>query len=153
MALISKKISNHSSGLERELKVIGFTVNDFFKEVKFTYKITHSINGNPIEFKIPNKTWKIDNKYDAIVRDEEFKPIINKDYKPEYEVIETKWGENGEEKIYGDKIINEDDKFLHKPAYDYFKEITFDNEQPISIHMLLDYYIQDNDDKGFFNFY
>ena len=162
MALIEQTISNHSSGLQRVLYVTGFTVNDVYKEVKFDYKIKHSLNDVEIDFKVPNKTWKISNSYNAVVRDENYEPVVNENYEPQYEIIgyeevnvdEQDW-ENPKdpEPIYGDKVINEEEKYVTMPAYDYFKGLTFTNENPVSIHQLLSYYIQDNDTKGFFNFY
>lgn len=164
MTLISKQISNHpATGLERTVEIAGFTANDDSKCVDFYYRIEHSLGGVDIPVAVPAKEWRVDNSYLAVVRDEQFNPVPNPDFIPEYEIIgyteePEDWDEeeNGEfipQPIYGDKIVNEDDKWLRMPAFDYFKKLTFDNPNPVSIPLLLNFYIDDNDGKGFFDFY
>lgn len=164
MALIEKTISNHpATGLERKVIIVGDKVNDDIKEYQLYYRIEHYLNGHPIPVAVPNKDWTVDNSYRAIVRDAEFNPIPNPDYIPEYEIIgyteqPEDWdveeqGEFEPEPIYGVNIINEEEVNILMPAYDYFKSITYASETPVSIPVLLEYYIADNDSKGFFNFY
>lgn len=164
MALIEKQISNHpTTGLERKVEVAGFLANDDTKEVSFFYRIKHELNGNHIPVEVPQKDWKVDNSYKATVRDENFDPIPNPDYVPEYEVIgyteqPEEWDEEVDgvfepEPIHGVNVINEEEQYMRMPAYDYFKMLTFDNTEPVSISLLLNYYIQDNDANGFFDFY
>lgn len=164
MALITKTISNHpATDLTRVIEVAGFLANDDAKEVTFYYRIQHFLNEVAVPIQVPRKEWKIDNNYKATVRDENFEPIPNPDYTPEYEIIGyTEQPENWDEEtdgifepqpIYGDTIVNEEEANMLMPAYDYFKQLTFDSEAPVSIQLLLKYYIGDNDTKGFFDFY
>lgn len=160
MALIEKQISNHTSGLVRIVEVVGFTADDRRKEVIFNYKIKHFVNGGAeIPLSAPKKDWRVTNNYNATIRDENYEPIPNEDYEPEYEILSYKhMSENGDvifppEPVYGENIINSEEVNLTMPAYDYFKSLTFDSESPVSIKTLLAYYIDDNDNKGFFNFY
>lgn len=164
MALIEKTISNHpGTGLQREIEIAGFLVNDDTKEVSFYYRIKHFFNEAPIPVSVPSKDWKVDNSYKATVRDANFQPVPNPDYVPEYEVIgyterpvdwnDEEYGVFEPQPMYGDAVINADEVNMQMPAYDYFKSLTFDNPNPVSIPLLLDWYIQDNDAKGFFDFY
>lgn len=163
MALIQKQISSHHTGLERTVEIAGFTANDDAKCVDFYYRIKHSLGGVDIPVAVPAKEWRVDNSYKATVRDENFNPIPNPDFVPEYEIIgyteqPEEWDEEVDgvfepEPIYGVNIINEEEQYMRMPAYDYFKMLTFDNPNPVSISLLLNYYIQENDDKGFFDFY
>jgi hypothetical protein len=164
MALIEKQISNHPVlDLVRVLEVPSFLPNDDNKTLEFFYRIKHFKDGLPVDIKIPKKRWAVDNSYKAIIRDENFDPIPNPDYVPEYEVIgyteqPEEWDEIEDgvfepQPIYGVNIINEEEQYMRMPAYDYFKSLTFDNPNPISIPFLLEWYIQDNDNNGFYNFY
>lgn len=134
MALVEKQISNHPIlGLKRKVQVIGFNVDDDSKTVSFYHRIKHySKEDDEVNILIPNKTWQVDNTYLATVRDEQFQPVSNPNY---------------------DEEIEGSEPYQMMPAYDYFKQLTFDNPQPVSISFLLNYYIQDNDSKGFFDFY
>lgn len=164
MALIEKQISNHpATGLVRTVEVAGFMTNDDLKEVNFFFRIRHSLGGVDVPVAVPRKNWKVDNGYRAIMRDGNFEPIPNPGYVPEYAVIghtepPIDWDEETDgqfipQPIYGETIINEIEQWMLMPAYDYFKLITFDSEDPVRIQTLLLYYIDDNDAKDFFNFY
>lgn len=163
MALIEKQISNHRTELERTVEIAGFTANDDAKYVDFYYRIKHSLGDVDIPVAVPVKEWRVDNSYKATVKDANFQPIPNPNYAPEYEVVgytaqPEEWNEELDgayepQPIYGDTIINSEEINMLMPAYDYFKMLTFDNPEPVSISLLLNYYIQDNDANGFFDFY
>lgn len=178
MALITKKISNHpDTGFEREIQVYGFRVVDSTSGVEakdlplgvrlprcgvaFDYKINYYSDGVSIPLNIPIRPWRVDNSYVATVRDQDYQPIPNDKYVPKYNIVgETEQPEDWDEAvqgvfepqpIYGDVIINEDEQYRTMPAYDYFKKLTFENAKPVSIKTLLEYYIDDNDSKNFFD--
>lgn len=127
MALIKKKISKHPQlKCDRELVVTGFRVIDndilYGNQVIFEYHINYSVDGEKIDLQIPIKPWTINNLYEAVVRDKNFNEVRD----ARGDVVKMK-------------------------AYDYFKKLTFDNDDVISIKKLLEYYIVDNDSKKFFD--
>ena len=56
--------------------------------------------------------------------------------------------ENGEfipEPIYGDVIINEAEQYVQEWAFDYFRQLTFDNPNPVRIEDLMEAYVLRDD--------
>ncbi len=139
MALIKQPISNHNlfSDVQRFVEIQRFTVSDIDKTIVIRAIISYMKNGIDVSasFQQEVPSWVIGNHYRIIARDENLQPIPN----PEYKEIK----EDG-------IIVNESEKFLQIPAYDYFKDVVFEKGLPLK--QAFQSYIVLDDQKGRFNF-
>lgn len=132
--LISKQISNHPnlSEVKRFVNVYGVNVRSDLQRLVIDYNITYFKEDKDItnQFNPNPPSWIVTNSYKVKVLDENGEYIPNPDYVPEYE---------------DDKIINSDDEYIREWAFDYFMQITFESETPVSIKDLLETYITIDD--------
>lgn len=140
MALIKQQISNHNlfTDVERFVEIETFTVNDIEKFVVIKANISYIKNGIDVSASFQREVpkWVVSNKYRIIARDEKLQPIPN----PKYEEIKDETG----------KVLNEWDKFLRIPAFDYFKDVVFERGMPLK--QAFQSYILLDDSNGSFNF-
>ncbi|WP_372472656.1 hypothetical protein AB4865_07485 [Capnocytophaga sp. ARDL2] len=181
MALITKEISNHKklTNLQRKVSVVGFLADDNSKTVNFFYIIQHHVDDEEVQMLVPVKEWVVSNQYKVRIRDENNQPIPNPNYVPldadvnntgqwqddtmgdeentpnsdNTEILDGHQWDHGTQGQWDVRTPEQRDEFLMMPAYDYFKQLTFENEHPVSIKQLLDRYISQNDEEGFFDFY
>jgi hypothetical protein len=140
MTLIIQKISNHPNlkEIERTINIVGINMNSDAATFDIYYRIVYAMNGqdmsNMFNVQVPN--WHIDNTQRMMVRDENFKPIPNPDF------VEQK-NEEG-------NVINEIERYVTMPAFDYVKMLIMDMD--ISIKTIISAYLTEEDKDGRFNF-
>lgn len=152
-----QKISNHPifPDVERYVQITEFFPSAIRKRIEFFYKVEYWKDGEDVTHNFNQNVpkWIVDNSYKVVKLDENGDTIPNPDYIPKYEQIgETEkpedWDEEIEfvpEPIYGSEIINEDEQNLQEWAYDYFRQLTFDNPTPVRIEDLMEAYVQRDD--------
>lgn len=80
--------------------------------------------------------WHVDNSIMMIVRDENFKPILNRNF------IEEKDGDG--------TILNDSERYFTMPAFDYLIKLIL--KTPVKLEDILKGYIISEDEDGRFNF-
>ncbi len=102
------------------------------------YRISYSKDGQDVShlFNPQVPDWYIDNSQLMRCRDENFAPIPNPDFKEQKD-------ENG-------IIINEFERFVTMPAFDYIKMLMLDMNMPMKA--IISAYIAEEDKDGRFNF-
>lgn len=160
---VKQQISNHPilTDVERFVYILRFEAAADAEFLKLIYRIEYIkveiINEEEVRTDITSQfnqnlpAWIVTNAYKVDILDELGQPIPNPNYEPEYEYLgETEkpaeWddeldGEFIPEPIYGENIINEDEQYLQEWAFDYFKQIVFDNPDPVAIKPLMQQYI------------
>ncbi|MBB4117854.1 hypothetical protein GGR32_000126 [Mesonia hippocampi] len=137
--IISKKISNHKvfTDVERTLHLAGLNVNSDASYIDFFYRLQYLKNGVDVSGNFSKKVpdWRIDNSYHVAVRDENLQPVLNPDF-----VEETDSEGN---------VINEYERYLTMPAYEYFYSLVL--EQNLSLTAAFENYIALDDANGRFD--
>lgn len=149
--LFKINISDHPflDNVKRRVVIESFLpkINTVEKKLEFFYQLEH-FKVVEDEEKIVNisfnKPWVIDNSYLAEIRGPEtFERYENDDFIPQYAEDDL------EERV----ILNESERYMKAPAFDYFTALTFFNPEPVSIYGLLEFYVLDNDSKRFYDSY
>lgn len=107
------------------------TLNLYFR---ITYNKDEQDLSHLLNDQVPD--WSIDNSRRMMLRDENFKPISNPDFKEQKD-------ENGD-------IVNEIERYLTMPSFDYIKMMILDKNVPLKV--LIQAYIAEEDRDGRFNF-
>lgn len=121
--------------VNREVEVVGLTLDLENRRIEFFYRINHIVNGevkNEV-FTSATPPWKIDNSYTVLQRNKKLQPIPNPDF-------EEQTDEEG-------NILNESERYLKAPAFDYFVGTQI---KPM-LEPILKAYIQMDDQKGKYN--
>lgn len=102
-----------------------------------TYHIEYVKDGINISDKFSNtfKPWQVTNDTKMFVRDENFEYTLNPDFIEELDEEEN--------------VINEDDRYLKLPAFDYMKEVLLNTTAPLKD--ILESYIDEEARDGRFN--
>ena len=138
--LITQKISNSKifPDVERLINIVGINMNADASTLSIYYRISYKKDDQDISHlfnsKIPE--WYVDNSQQMMLRDENFKPMPNPDFIEERDEL--------------DSIINEKERYLTMPAFDYMKKMVLEEKNPIKI--LINAYINEEDKDGRFNF-
>jgi hypothetical protein len=138
--LISQQISNSKNFTEvkRIINIVGINMNSDSATLELYYRIAYSKEGMDVSHlfnpQVPN--WHIVNSQLMRCRDENFQPIPNPDF------VEQK-DENG-------IIINEAERYVTMPAFDYIKMLMLDMNVPMKA--IISAYIAEEDKSGRFNF-
>ena len=138
--LLSQQISNSPKlkELNRTINIVGININSDISTFNIYYHITYTMNGQDVSnmFNVQVPNWHIDNSQLRYRRDENFKPIPNPNFK---------------EKIYENSIvINENERYIMMPAFDYIKTLILDMNLPLKT--IIAEYIVEEDKEGRFNF-
>lgn len=173
----TQKISNHKvfTDIERTVLIDSFQPVESRQEINIRYLIKYEKEGVDVshQFKQPDNIIFANNEKLLFVRDENFQPIPNPDFVPQYSeadllsliplniedkflepvegepVLNPEWvPEYAPEELATLTPLNLDDAFLRLPAYDYV--ISF-LDLPIKITDVIKLYILDNDADGFFD--
>ncbi|GAA3773580.1 hypothetical protein [Flavobacterium ginsengiterrae] len=136
---IKQKISNNPvfENIEREIQIAGIGLNFDLQSLDLYYTICYFKDDKDVSqlFKKETPEWHIDNTQSIIVRDENFNPTLNSEFN------EIK-DENG-------KILNEKERYLTTPGFDYIADIIINS--PLSLETILRNYILEEDNSGRFN--
>lgn len=123
---VRKQISNHPTLTEvkRYVEVYSFLADANSQYIQLFYKIIYEKDGVDITKSFnPNvPMWVVDNSYRVQILDELGYPIHNPDF-PE----------------------NSDEPYIMEYAFTYFRQLTFDSQEPVRIKDLLEAYITRDD--------
>ncbi|WP_343697123.1 hypothetical protein [Flavobacterium sp.] len=138
--MLQQKISNNSlfANVERTIQIAGLSINFDSKLLDIYYRINYLKNNENISHMFSQNTplWHIDNEQRILVRDENFEPILN----PEFQEQKNEFG----------NIINENERFLTEPAFDYVSNIMLNT--PMMLSDILKKYITEQDNDKRFDF-
>lgn len=138
--LLQQAISKNKNfpDVKRSVGIVGVMINSDLQIFEIYYKIIYTRDQEDITHLFNNQTprWAIDNNHNMMIRDENFNPKLNPDYK---EIRD----ENGD-------IINYNEKYLTMPAFDYIKMLLLDKNLPMKT--ILSAYIDEEDQDERFNF-
>lgn len=161
--LAIQQISNHPIMTDVERYVVLYGINIFAGNRKYMtmqYEIIHIANNTVVNIQPINKPeWVISNNIRVLIRDENGEVIPNPDYVPQYSTsfeINPDTGMMVEipNPEIPENIINIEEQYLTSPAFDFFKQIAWDNTSPLSKRQHFEFYIQILDtEDNFFNFY
>lgn len=116
---------------------MGININFDAKTLDLSYRIIQIESGEDESqmFSQQVPAWHIDNNERILVRDEDFNPILNSTYE--------------ELKNQEEYILNETEKFLTEPAFDYVSNIILNI--PAKLNDILKNYILEQDNDGRFD--
>jgi len=138
--LITKSISNSTvfTDVSRTINIVGITMNSDASTFDLFYRISYTKNGQDVTnlFNTQVPEWHISNDQLMILRDENFNAI------PNTEFVEFK-DELG-------IVINEKERYMTMPSFDYIKMMILDKNIPL--RTLIEAYIMEEDKDGRFNF-
>ncbi|MDQ8012157.1 MAG: hypothetical protein REI96_06905 [Flavobacterium nitrogenifigens] len=138
--MLQQKISNNTQfkEVERTIQIAGIALNFDAQLLDIYYRINYFKNSTDLSqmFSRQVPEWHIDNNQRILVRDENFNPIPNPEYK--------------EQKDQEGNILNDTEKFLTEPAFDYVSNIMLNT--PAKLSDILRNYIIEQDNDGRFNF-
>ena len=138
--LLQQEISNSPNFTEvkRTINIVGINMNSDTSTFDLYYRIAYSKDNQDVSHlfnpQIPD--WHIDNSQLMRRRDENFAPILNPEFKEQKD-------ENG-------IVINEIEKYVTMPAFDYIKMLMLDMNVPMKA--IISVYIAEEDKDGRFNF-
>jgi hypothetical protein len=137
--MIKQKISDHPvlMGIERIVEIVGFMLNSDLKIIDFFYRINYEKEGQDMSDLISPRVpdWRMDNSINILARDQNFNPIENPDF------IEEKDEEGN--------VMNEENRFIKIPAFDYTSGLMLESTAQLRVIMSL--YITERDNDGLFN--
>ncbi len=140
MGTITQKISNSKilPDFDRAIEIAGVQLNLDNSTFELNYRIIFEKDGQDVSaiFNQQLPPWHIDNAIYMIVRDENFKPILNRNFI--------------EEKDNDGIVLNENERYLMLPAFDYLVKLIL--KTPIKLEDTLKGYIIAEDEDGRFNF-
>ena len=138
--MLQQKISNnlHFTEVERTIQIAGISLNFDVQSLDIYYRINYFKNNENLSQMFSQQTpeWHIDNNQRILVRDENFNPIPNSLYE--------------ERKDQEGNLLNETEKFITEPAFDYVSNIMLNT--PAKLSDILRNYIIEQDNDGRFNF-
>lgn len=124
--------------IERKVNIVAFCPNSDTETFEFFYRILYYKNGQDVSYLFPSQppNWNINNSQLMMCRDDNFQPILN----PEF--VEQRDERNN--------ILNEIERYITMPGFDYIKRLMLDMNIPLKA--ILSAYITEEDKDGRFNF-
>lgn len=138
--LITQQISNSKNFAEvkRTISIVGININSDTFIFDIYYRIAHSKDGQNVShlFNTQVPPWHIDNSRLIMVRDKNFQPILNPDFKEQK-------NENG-------IVTNEIERYKTALAFDYIKTLILETD--VQLKSIISAYIAEEDKDGRFDF-
>lgn len=138
--LITQQISNSKNFAEvkRTISIVGININSDTFIFDIYYRIAYSKDGQNVShlFNTQVPDWHIDNSRLIMVRDKNFQPILNPDFKEQK-------NENG-------IVTNEIERYKTALAFDYIKTLMLETD--VQLKSIISAYIAEEDKDGRFDF-